>query len=78
MAPNKYTWFLVFGLITLAIIVKPAYGNVGEIGQIKGSGVLERDGDIVIEGSAGVGVSTNMNVTTREDTFQQAFVQAFR
>ena len=54
MAPNKYTWFLVFGLILLAILVKPAYGNVGEIGQIKGSGVLERDGDIVIEGSAGV------------------------
>ena len=30
------------------------------------------------QGSAGVGVSTNMNVSTREDTFQQAFIQAFR
>ena len=30
------------------------------------------------QGSAGVGVSTNMNVTTRNDSFQQAFIQAFR
>ena len=30
------------------------------------------------QGSAGVGVSTNVNVTTRNDSFQQAFIQAFR
>mgnify|MGYP001270948289 CR=1 FL=1 len=30
------------------------------------------------EGNAGVGVSTNLNVSTREDSFQQAFIQAFR
>ena len=29
------------------------------------------------EGNAGVGVSTNMNVTTRDSSFQQAFIQAF-
>lgn len=56
MAPNKYTWFLLGGLIVLSVLIKPAYGNVGEIGQISGSGVLERGKDIVIEGDAGVGV----------------------
>lgn len=29
------------------------------------------------QGNAGVGVSTNMNVTTRDSSFQQAFIQAF-
>tara|TARA_A200000113_G_scaffold133350_1_gene119964 strand:+ start:1891 stop:3045 length:1155 start_codon:yes stop_codon:yes gene_type:complete len=78
MAPNKYTWFLVFGLITLAIIVKPAYGNVGEIGQIKGSGVLERDGDIVIEGSAGVGVQSMDEAVTANGTMRIDFIDETR
>ena len=30
------------------------------------------------QGNASVGVSTSVNVSTREDTFQQAFIQAFR
>ena len=30
------------------------------------------------QGNAGVGISTNMNVSTKEDSFQQAFIQAFR
>ena len=30
--------------------------SVGEIGQIKGSGVLEREGKIVIDGDVGVNV----------------------
>ena len=78
MSPNKYTWFLVFGLITLAIIVKPAYGNVGEIGQIKGSGVLERDGDIVIEGSAGVGVQSMDEAVTANGTMRIDFIDETR
>ena len=52
MAPNRYTWILLLGLILIAMLASPAYSKVGEIGQIKGSGVLERDGDIVIEGDA--------------------------
>lgn len=78
MAPNKYTWFLVFGLIILAILVKPAYGNVGEIGQIKGSGVLERDGDIVIEGSAGVGVQSMDEAVTANGTMRIDFIDETR
>ena len=78
MAPNKYTWFLVFGLILLAILVKPAYGNVGEIGQIKGSGVLERDGDIVIEGSAGVGVQSMDEAVTANGTMRIDFIDETR
>ena len=78
MAPNKYTWFLVFGLITLAILVNPAYGNVGEIGQIKGSGVLERDGDIVIEGSAGVGVQSMDEAVTANGTMRIDFIDETR
>ena len=78
MAPNKYTWFLVFGLILLAILVKPAYGNVGEIGQIKGSGVLERDGDIVIEGSACVVVQSMDEAVTANGTMRIDFIDETR
>ena len=48
MAPNKYTWILLTGLILIALLARPAHGRVGEIGQIKGSGVLERDGNVVL------------------------------
>lgn len=78
MAPNKYTWILVFGLILLAILVKPAHGNVGEIGQIKGSGVLERDGDIVIEGNAGVGVQSMDEAVTANGTMRIDFIDETR
>ena len=78
MAPNKYTWFLLLGLIVIAIIARPAYGNVGEIGQIKGSGVLERDGDVVIEGDAGVGVQSMDSAVTANGTMRIDFVDETR
>ena len=78
MAPNKYTWFLVLGLIVLALIVKPAYGTVGEIGQIQGSGVLEREGDIVIEGGAGVGVQSMDEAVTANGTMRIDFIDETR
>ena len=78
MAPNKYTWFLVLGLIILALIVKPAYGTVGEIGQIQGSGVLERQGDIVIEGGAGVGVQSMDEAVTANGTMRIDFIDETR
>ena len=78
MAPNKYTWFLVLGLIILALIVKPAYGTVGEIGQIQGSGVLEREGDIVIEGGAGVGVQSMDEAVTANGTMRIDFIDETR
>ena len=78
MAPNKYTWFLLLGLIVIAIIARPAYGNVGEIGQIKGSGVLDRDGDVVIEGDAGVGVQSMDSAVTANGTMRIDFVDETR
>ena len=78
MAPNKYTWFLLGGLIVLALIIKPAYGNVGEIGQISGSGVLERGKDIVIEGNAGVGVQSMDEAVTANGTMRIDFVDETR
>ena len=78
MAPNRYTWLLLLGLIVLAILAGPASGNVGEIGQIKGSGVLERDGDIVIEGGAGVGVQSMDEAVTANGTMRIDFVDETR
>ena len=45
-------------LIATLLYPNLAFGSVGEIGQIKGSGVLERGKDVVIEGEAGVGVQS--------------------
>ena len=74
MAPNKYTWFLLLGLIVIALLASPAYSKVGEIGQIKGSGVLEREGDIVIDGNAGVGVLSMDEAVTANGTMRIDFV----
>ena len=78
MAPNKYTWILLLGLILIAMLASPAYSKVGEIGQIKGSGVLERDGDIVIEGDAGVGVLSMDEAVTANGTMRIDFVDETR
>ena len=78
MASNKYTWFLLGGLIVLALLIKPAYGNVGEIGQISGSGVLERGKDIVIEGNAGVGVQSMDEAVTANGTMRIDFIDETR
>ena len=78
MAPNRYTWILLLGLILIAMLASPAYSKVGEIGQIKGSGVLERDGDIVIEGDAGVGVLSMDEAVTANGTMRIDFVDETR
>jgi len=78
MAPNKYTWILLLGLILIAMLASPAYSKVGEIGQIKGSGVLEREGDIVIDGNAGVGVLSMDEAVTANGTMRIDFVDETR
>ena len=78
VAPNRYTWFLILGLIVLAFIARPAYSDVGEIGQIKGSGVLEREGNIVIDGEAGVGVQSMDEAVTANGTMRIDFVDETR
>ena len=60
------------------MLASPAYSKVGEIGQIKGSGVLERDGDIVIEGDAGVGVLSMDEAVTANGTMRIDFVDETR
>jgi hypothetical protein len=67
-------WFVLFTLLVPSI----AFANVGEIGQIKGSGVLERDGDIVIEGNAGVGVQSMDEAVTANGTMRIDFIDETR
>ena len=78
MAPNKYTWILLLGLILIALLARPAYSTVGEIGQIKGSGVLERDGKIVIEGDVGVNVKSMDEAVTANGTMRIDLVDETR
>ena len=78
MAPNRFTWLLLGLLVFLALFVTPAYPKIGEIGQIKGSGVLERGKDVVIEGNAGVGVKSMDTAVTANGTMRIDFVDETR
>ena len=78
MAPNKYTWILLLGLTTIALLGSTAHSNVGEIGQIKGSGVLEREGKIVIDGDVGVNVKSMDEAVTANGTMRIDFVDETR
>jgi hypothetical protein len=78
MAPNKYTWILILGLVAIALLARPAHSTVGEIGQIKGSGVLEREGKIVIDGNVGVNVKSMDEAVTANGTMRIDFVDETR
>src|SRR5210317_826404 len=78
MAPNRYTWILLLGLVLIAMLSSPAYSKVGEIGQIKGSGVLEREGKIVIDGNVGVNVKSMDEAVTANGTMRIDFVDETR
>lgn len=52
--------------------------NVGEIGQIKGSGVLEREGKIVIDGDVGVNVRSMDEAVTANGTMRIDFIDETR
>jgi hypothetical protein len=78
MAPNKYTWILILGLVAIALLASPAHSTVGEIGQIKGSGVLEREGKIVIDGNVGVNVKSMDEAVTANGTMRIDFVDETR
>ena len=64
----------------IAIFLYPtlAFASVGEIGQIKGSGVLERGKDVVIEGEAGVGVQSMDTAVTANGTMRIDFIDETR
>ena len=64
----------------IAIFLYPtlAFGSVGEIGQIKGSGVLERGKDVIIEGEAGVGVQSMDTAVTANGTMRIDFIDETR
>jgi hypothetical protein len=78
MAPNRYTFILVALLLLLAILANPAYPSVGEIGQVKGSGVLERGSNVVIEGDVGVGVQSMDTAVTANGTMRIDFIDETR
>ena len=66
-------------LVFLSLLVPSlAFSNVGEIGQIKGSGVLERGTDIVIEGNVGVGVQSMDEAVTANGTMRIDFIDETR
>ena len=50
-----------------------ALGSVGEIGKIRGSGVLEREGN-VIDGVNGVGVQSMDTAVTAKGQMQIDFI----
>ena len=70
---------LVFIIGLLGLSVTSAFANVpaGDIGKIKGSGVLERGSD-VIEGQAGVGVQTMDTAVTARGTMRIDFIDETR
>ncbi len=74
---------LLPNLISVAIagiiLVTPmeGYGDVGEIGKIRGSGVLERNGD-AITGDTGVGVQSMDTAVTARGTMQIDFIDETR
>ena len=77
MIVNRITCFL-FTLIVLITLSGPAYTNVGEIGQVEGSAVIERDNTIVIEGKAGVGVESMDTAVTAKGTMRINFIDQTR
>ncbi len=64
----------------IAIFLCPtlAFASVGEIGQIKGSGVLERGKDVIIEGEAGVAVRSMDTAVTANGTMRINFIDDTR
>ena len=77
MAVMRYTCFLLTFIICI-IITLPAYSSVGEIGQVEGSAVIERDATIVIEGKAGVGVESMDTAVTAKGTMRINFIDQTR
>ena len=65
-------------LVLFALLVTPAYPNVGEIGQVKGSGVIERGSTVIIEGKAGVGVESMDTAVTAKGTMKINFIDQTR
>jgi len=64
----------------IAIFLCPtlAFASVGEIGQIKGSGVLERGKDVIIEGEAGIAVRSMDTAVTANGTMRINFIDDTR
>jgi len=78
MAPNRYTFVLLLGLILLAVLARPAYAKIGEISQVRGSGVLERGSKVVIDGEVGAGVQSMDTAVTANGTMRILFVDETR
>ncbi len=77
----RLLWWIIFALIMIfsmhpesVIALAP---DAGEIGKIKGSGVLERNG-AVITGGSGVGVKSMDTAVTAKGTMQIDFVDETR
>jgi len=67
-----------FCIITVASLGHAKTQDVGAIGQIKGSGVLERGTDIVIDGDVGVAVQSMDEAVTANGTMRINFIDDTR
>lgn len=67
-----------FCFITVANLSHAKTQDVGAIGQIKGSGVLERGTDIVIDGGVGVAVQSMDEAVTANGTMRINFIDDTR
>jgi len=68
---------LISPFVVLLMTSTVALGSVGEIGKIRGSGVLEREGN-VIDGVNGVGVQSMDTAVTAKGTMQIDFIDQTR
>ena len=66
---------VIAGIVLVAPTV--GYSSVGEIGKIRGSGVLERDGNVV-DGITGVGVQSMDTAVTAKGQMQIDFIDETR
>ena len=66
---------VIAGIVLVAPTV--GYSSVGEIGKIRGSGVLERDGNVV-DGNTGVGVQSMDTAVTAKGQMQIDFIDETR
>jgi len=75
---QKASFLLLYVMIAKCFLTGMAYATVGEISQIKGSGVLERSGNIVIDGAIGASVQTMDTAVTANGTMRIEFIDETR
>ena len=69
---------LLVALCFIGAYIDIAHANIGAIGQVKGSGVLERGAKVVIEGDIGTAVQSMDEAVTANGTMRIDFIDETR